>query len=423
MCAVDSSTPQLREITVSEQGVTIWQRCCLLLGTSVLAVSLVLGVRWLGMMQPLELWAFDRLPSLRPDEGTDPRLLVVTITEADIQAQSQEQRQGSLSDTALNRLLKKLESYQPRAIGLDIYRDFPVSTNHQDLAFRLKQNEHLIATCKGRDPDSDPVGVPPPPEIPEARLGFSDFVEDADGVLRRHLLWMDPEPVSPCPTAYAFSTQLAFRYLEGMGISPTFTPEGNLQLGSTVFQRLKARTGGYQFVDAGGNQVLLNYRSLPSLEKIAPQVTLTQVLRNQLNPNGVKDKVILIGVTATSAGDYWSTPYGAGPSEKVSGVFIQAHMVSQLLSAVLDQRPLLRVWPQWGEVLWIWAWSLVGGFLAWHFRRLAHLGWAAGATLLFLCGFCFVFLLQGWWVPLIPSILALVAAGSQLTFAHAKSHR
>lgn len=386
------------------------QKLSRLIVGSVLATSLVIGVRWLGILQPVELWAFDQLMRLRPDEGSDPRLLIVTITEADLQSQSQQQRQGSLSDASLSRLLEKLESYQPRAIGLDIYRDFPVSPNYPELATRLRQNEHLIATCKGRDPDSDPVGVASPPEVPDVRLGFSDFLEDNDGILRRHLLFMTPDPVSSCPAAYALNLQLAFRYLEGEGILLTFTPEGNLQLGSTVLPRLKNRTGGYQSVDTGGNQILLNYRSLSNLEKIAPQVSLTQVLNNQVHLQMVQDRIVLIGVTAASAGDYWATPYGAGSSAKIPGVLLQAHMISQILSAVLDNRPLLQVWNQWGEALWIGFWSLVGSLIALRLRRWDHLALGGGAAVLTLSGFCLFLLIQGWWLPLIPSILALSVA-------------
>ncbi len=393
----------------------------LLMGTSILVTTLVIGLRWLGVLESLELSTFDRLLRLRPDEEPDPRLLVVTITEADIQNQNQEQRRGSLSDRALNQLLEKLELYQPRAIGLDIYRDFSVSPEYQDLAARLQQNDRLIAICKGKDPDTDTPEVLPPPEVDGKRLGFSDFVEDEDGVLRRHLLFMTQDPVSRCTASYAFNLQLAFRYLHDMGISPQFTPEGNLQLGSTVFQRLKARTGGYQPEDAGGNQVLLNYRSLSSPEKIASQVELTEVLSNQFNPDAVKDRVILIGVTALSAGDYWSTPYRAGLSDKIPGVFIQAHMVSQILSAVLDRRPLLWVWPQWGEAFWIWVWSLAGSIIAWRFRRLAYLGLAVGAALGMLSGLCFVLLTHwGRWVPLVPSVLALVATGGTVAYTSAE---
>ncbi|MEW6498577.1 MAG: CHASE2 domain-containing protein, partial [Cyanobacteriota bacterium] len=93
---------------------------------SMAITSLVLGIRRAGHLQALELQAFDHLMQTRPAEPPDSRLLVVTVTEEDIQAQKNEPRRGSLSDRSLLRLLEKLESYQPRVIGLDIYRDFPV---------------------------------------------------------------------------------------------------------------------------------------------------------------------------------------------------------------------------------------------------------------------------------------------------------
>jgi CHASE2 domain-containing sensor protein len=39
--------------------------------------------RFLGMLQAWELVAFDTLMRSRPDQGPDPRLLIVTITEND----------------------------------------------------------------------------------------------------------------------------------------------------------------------------------------------------------------------------------------------------------------------------------------------------------------------------------------------------
>jgi CHASE2 domain-containing sensor protein len=391
------------------RGICRWQGSLhKVLLASVAITSLVMGVRYLGMLQSQELGAFDQLLRLRPEERSDPRLLVVAITEADIR--SQKQRKGSLSDRALAQLLEKLEQYQPRAIGLDIYRDFPVAPEYRKLATRLQQNQHLIAVCKCSDPDTDPDGVPPPPEVPPERLGFSDFVEDSDdGVIRRHLLSMTP--TSPCTAPYAFSVMLAFHYLQAEGITPKFTSNGDLQLGTTVFKRLQAHTGGYQQVDARGNQVMLNYRSSYSPQRIAAQVTLTQVLNNQINPNSVKDRIVLIGATGTSAADDWFTPYGAGASKKLPGVIMQAQMLSQILSAVLDRRPLLWVWSFWGEALWIWGWSIVGGILACSFRSLLKLGLAGATTLGVLYGLCFGLLLKGAWVPLVPSAITLVVTG------------
>lgn len=375
--------------------------------TSVLTTSCLFGIRSLGILQPLELWAFDRSLMLRPTETIDDRLLTITIDEADIQAQNPQQRQGSLSDQTLDQLLKLLEKAQPRVIGLDVYRDFPASDQSPNLITQLRNNPRLVAICKSRDADVDVTGIAPPPEVTEAKVGFSDFLEDSDGVLRRQLLFHTPDPASPCTTPYAFNLRLAFRYLEQERIQPIFTSDGNLQLGKTIFPRLQPHTGGYQSIDARGNQVMLNYRSLPSPQAIAPQVSLAQVLNGQVNPAAIRDRIVLIGVTANSSSDVWSTPYGTGLRSKVPGVFIQAQMTSQLLSAVLDQRPLISAW-FWGtELIWIGIWALVGSLSAtWQRRRHRVMNCTIGNGIVI--SLSVVLLIQGVWVPLVPAMMAIV---------------
>lgn len=373
-----------------------------LLLSSLAVTSLVAGVRWLGLLQPLELGAFDRLMQSRPAELPDDRLLVVTVTEADIQAQKQQPRIGSLSDPTLNQLLQTLESYQPQAIGLDLYRDFPARLP----ALKAQmQSDRLIGICKRPDPKDDPTGILPPPEISDDRLGFSDFVQDADGAVRRQLMVMSANPTSPCTTPYAFGVQLAFRYLDAQGIAPQFTAAGDLQFGSTIFRRLRSRVGGYQPLDAGGNQILLNYRAAPQAFQ---QVSVTQILNRQINANAVKNKIVLIGLTTPSSGDAWATPYGRAFSQKLPGVIIHAQMVSQILSAVLDRRPLLWVWQGWGEILWIGNWALLGSILALAFRRFAAFAGSIACAALLLFALCWGLLLQGGWVPLIPPLAALL---------------
>lgn len=382
--------------------------------SSLVATSLVLAIRGLGWLQPIELWSFDRLLMLRPTELPDTRLLIITLDEADIQAQNDPERRGSLSDQSLNRVLQILERYQPRAIGLDIYRDFPVSSQVPELKARLRQPKRLVAICKSRDARFDPTGVAPPPELPESQIGFSDFIPDPDGIVRRQLLTQAPDPASPCTTPYAFSTRLAFRYLEQENIKPSFNTAGNLQLGSVELQRLATRTGGYQTLDARGNQVMIHYRSLPSARAIAPQISLTQFLRGQVNPNAVKDRLVLIGVTANSGADQWSTPFGVSPSDNVSGVMIQAHMISQLLSAVLDQRPLIWTWHWMGEVLWIWGWAIAGGIIVSWGRSRLYRGLAVGVAMGILTASSVVLLTRGGWVPWIPAGLSLGATSGIL---------
>jgi CHASE2 domain-containing sensor protein len=398
---------------------TVTQRLGLawvLLASAIITV-LVMGVRYLGLLQSLELQAFDRLLQLRPDEKPDSRLLVVTITEEDVQAQSQEPRRGSLSDQSLAKLLEKLEAYQPRVIGLDIYRDYPVDRDLPTLADRLRHSDRAIAICKVSDPQAGRMGVAPPPEFPSERLGFSDLALDPDSVVRRHLLALTPPPSSSCTASYAFSVQLALRYLAAQNIFLLFTPDGVWQLGKLHFRPIEAHTGGYQGIDAWGHQILLNYRSYHSPTEIAPHVTLAQVLANRIDANAVKDRIVLIGTVAESFQDYSLTPYktNRGATQKIPGVLLQAQMLSQLLSAALDGRPLLWTWSLWQEAFWVLGWSFAGGVLAWFIRRLPYLAIACGVAIVGLYGICLVVLI-GWggWIPLVPAAIALIGSSGSV---------
>lgn len=386
-----------------------------LLLTSTIVTFIVLGLRYLGLLQAWELKTFDQLLLLRPEEKPDERILVVTVTEADIKAQSK--KRGSLSDAALEQLLKKLEQHQARVIGLDIYRDFPVEPGRNQLATNMRQSDRLIAVCKASDKQFDPNGVAPPPEVPQERLGFSDMVIDSDKVVRRQLLAGTPEPLSVCSTPYAFSTQVAFHFLATKGILPTYTPDGILKLGSVVFKPLSARGGGYQNIDAWGYQVLLNYRYARSPQDIAAQVTLTDILKEKVNPNAIENRIVLIGTTANSFGDFWNTPYTTHSSQaqSIPGVLIQAQMISQIVSAVLDNRSLLWVYPFWIEVAWIFGSAFSGGMLVWWLKSPLYQGLAFVGGEFCLTGIGFGLLVySGCWMPFVPSAISLAVTASSV---------
>ena len=401
------------------QQTPIWSRqggLWRVLLASLAVTGLVMGGRAFGLLQSWELQAFDQLVKLRPNERQDSRLLVVTITEADFQLKEQESRKGSLSDLALAKLLKKLESYQPRTIGIDIYRDFPVNPNQSELATRLKNSNLIFTICKVSEQNLNEPGIAPPPEIPIQRQGFSDFVKDPDGVIRRHLIAMKPNAKSPCATSQALSAQLAFHYLNAEGIEAKYNSKNQLQVGKVIFKRLQVPMGGYQKVNDSGYQILLNYRPVHDGYPVADTVTLNDVLTNKVPPEAVKNRIVLIGVTAQSDSDYFPTPYSASQEiyQEMSGVMLHAQMVSQILSAVKDERPLLWVWSPWGETSWVWAWSLLGGIQAWRIRNFLRLGLAGGTALGILYGLSFGLICQGGWVPLVPSALALVITGGSV---------
>ena len=403
---------QLNQLEPNTSVLPIWT----VLLASLLVTSIVMGMRSLGWLQPWELSSFDWLMRMRPNEGLDQRLLLVTITEDDVQSQPVAERgAASLSNQSLNLLLAKLEQAQPRAIGLDIYREAPIKED-RELAKRIRNSDRFYIICRYGNP-----GVPPPPEFTPERQGFNNVLFDPDQILRRHLLAVSSS--SPCQSKYSFNWQLATRYLAAAGIYPQTTADHYLQLGETVFKTLETNTGSYQNIDSSGHQILLNYRNTP---QIAETVTLQEMLGDRFSPELVKERIVLIGTNAPSFNDHnWRTPYSTGnwSVHTMSGVEIQAHMVSQILSAVLDQRPLIWWLSKPGEVIWIWLWSLAGSLLVWRFSSplSAILGVGVAASLLYIS--CWIVLIvNGGWLPLVPSILVLVVTGSSIAiYSHGLS--
>jgi CHASE2 domain-containing sensor protein len=373
----------------------------------------VVGLRLAGALQPWELRTLDHLMGLRPLEALDDRLLVITIGEADIQAQDTADmaRRGSLADQALDQLLDHLLAAQVAVVGLDIYRDFPVAGDFPRLAQRLAAEPRLVTVCKRADPELGVPGIVSPPESPIPQVGFSDFVVDGDGKLRRQLLFVTPHQGDGCGAAYGFGSQIVWRYLATQGIEPEFIGDRGLRLGDTTVTFLDLPTGGYQQLDASGGQVLLNYRATAS-GQAAPQVSLMEVLGGQVTAEALRDRIVLIGVTAPSAGDYWPTPLHPSTQTGLAGVQVQAHMVSQLISTALDQRPLLWTWPLGLEILWISGITLGSGIGAVWLKGWRWVSLGIGSLLLGLYGLSWTALLYGGWLPLLPTALASAVAST-----------
>ncbi|MBW4692418.1 MAG: adenylate/guanylate cyclase domain-containing protein [Lyngbya sp. HA4199-MV5] len=372
-----------------------------IVATSAAVTACLLGIRQLGGLQPLELVSYDLMVRLRPDRAADPRLLLVTVTEADIKAQ----QRWPLSDGTIATALQTLQQFKPTAIGLDIYRDLPQAPGTAALAKQLQQ-PNVIAITKAQD--ADDLGVKPPPGVPENRIGFNDIASDPDGVIRRGLLFVDTDT----ETLYAFSLRLALTYLHNQGISPQagLLDSSYLRLGNAEFMPWEATSGQYQTVDAKGYQVLLNYRAR---NQLARQVTLTQVLNGTIEPDWVNGKIVLLGTTAESAKDRFLTPYSMAEKQTalMPGVVIHAQMVSQILDAALNQQSLVWVWSDWVEWCWIGAWVVLGSSLAWFIRHPLGLCLVITLTITVLLGICYtIFLSQGWVPTAAPALGVMVVA-------------
>ena len=377
-------------------------------GMAMSAVSA--GIHEMGLLQPLEVRAYDRMMQIRGDRPPDSRILIVEIGEADIRAQNR----VSPSDHRLAQALTQLGRHNPRVIGLALYRDVPQPPGTDHLTQRLQNSNVVAITELG---DSPATHIPPPPNLPPERIGFNDLLIDTDGVVRRNLLLAEYE----AGVVYSFALRVALNYIAGEEVESPQTPKNPkyFQIGTTVMPPLTARSGGYQTADVAGYQTLLDYRSA---QQVARRIAFSDVLTEEFDPGWVTDKIVLIGNTAPSSKDLFYTPYSAGAQMKhqMPGVVVHAQMVSQLLDVVLGDRPLFWFWPHWAELLWLGAWALIGASLAWSIRHPVLLGCTITSAIGVLGLSSYGLLLLHGWVPVMTPALTLVMAGGAMVACRAQ---
>ncbi|MGC1196679.1 MAG: CHASE2 domain-containing protein [Geitlerinemataceae cyanobacterium] len=396
----------------------MWQRISQSLGqwrgvvaiAPLVAATLVAGSR-LGAFRVLEWATLDLLFQTRPIEPVDERIAIVTIDDADITQVGD----WPIPDAVLAQLIEKIRDRQPLTIGLDLYRDLPEEPGHQQLVKVFESTDNLIGVEKA-------IGnnlVAPPPTLEKSdRVALADLIEDTDGKVRRALL------LAGSNFRMGLGTRLALDYLKQQDIElqPVEGNKTQNQLGRALFVPLTGKEGGYQggdVEDYGGYQIFLNYRRP---EESFETISMADVLADRIPPNFLQDRLVLIGPTAESTKDFLLTPFGRMP-----GVEIHAQITSQIVSAALDGRPLLRAWNQWQEGLWVLAWSFVGGGVTWIVLRSGRFEnnvFFLGTIVVILSSSLILFGLGygsftiGWLIPLVSPALAIVASAIITTNYH-----
>ncbi|HEY9851551.1 MAG TPA: adenylate/guanylate cyclase domain-containing protein [Leptolyngbyaceae cyanobacterium] len=374
--------------------------------------GLVILLRLVGVLQSWEWAFFDGYMRWRPQQPVDDRIAIVAIDEADLE----NLKSTEVSDRVYANLIKKLKTRQPRAIGLDIYRNLPVEPGYRELVAVFNSTPNLVGIEKVAGTKSWEI-VPPPPELKaKKQVGANDLLEDADRKVRRGFLYISD---SEGNIVWSFATHLALHYLKKEGISLRRIEKTTYQIGKAKLIPFEANDGGYVNADDRGYQILLKY---PAGGKHFESVSLRDVLSNKLPPQWGKDRIILIGKVGESYRDFFFTPYSShllGLAKPMTGVEIHANLVSQLINAAINGDTPIKSWPEIWENLWILLWAGVGGILAWQLRyvggvskvslvRITAPFLAAGVLL----ASTYVAFLWGWWIPVLPPLLSL--AGSAI---------
>ncbi|HEY9626191.1 MAG TPA: CHASE2 domain-containing protein [Coleofasciculaceae cyanobacterium] len=400
----------------------------------VLIVGFVVLIRLMGLLQIQEWMALDASSRLCPERAIASQVVIVGIDEDNLNT-------GSLlfSDADLAKAISTLAASRPRVIGLDLYRDLPVEPGHDALLQVFKTVPNIIGVETALN-TQDSLNMRPPPQLPPERIGFTDAVVDDDGKVRRIILsnadpsyagqtQIDPsyadrgEPGQEI--RYSFAFRLVQMYLAAQGIQ--FQPKTlqTLRFGATELQRFQSNSGGYIQANAKGNQRMLNFCASQQLFR---NLSMRDVLTQRFSPEWIRDRIIIIGMAASSVKDIFFTsalretissqasgnPFPA--TRLIYGAEVQAYGADQLLREVLEQRSALRFWSDGWEYLWIVGWGCVGIALG----LVLQSPWKSliniAIALVGLIGICFLALLMGWWIPVVPPGLALGGAGLVTAF-------
>jgi len=361
----------------------------------ILFVSLVtISLRSTGSLQNLEFWTYDRLIQNNINSQVSPVITIIEITEKDIQSLSQ----YPISDRILAQAIKSLVVRNARIIGLDIYRDLPVFPGTKELEQTFNQNYNIYGIEKILNGK-----VNPPPLLSKLKqVGFNDLIVDPDEKIRRALLSYTLEDGN---VQYSFALHLALKHLASINIKPEKLDNNShqIKLGQAIFYPLQQNDGAYIRAKTKGYQILLNY------QKTAAQFdsySLTELRSNKIPASAIKNRIVLLGVTAESINDFYSTPYNQPKS--MAGVFIHANIINQIVRGAVVGDSLIRVLPEAWEWLYISCWIIIGATIAWIFRSWQKLiiAIAIMISIIFILG-NLLFAWQ-WWIPIIPPALGFL---------------
>jgi adenylate cyclase len=359
-------------------------------GIGLAGAALILALRYGGVLQGAELFAYDAFLRLRapPAPATADRIALVEQDEQDIETYDY-----PLPDAKLAELLTRIEQQRPTAIGLDLYRDLAEPRNGRDLpalAAVLQANDNIICAFKFGDA-AHPFSIPPPAVLRTNldRIGFNDFPFDFESVRRAFLFVAD----AAGNTYPSFALQLA----SVAGVSPQPVAGTDLiSLGGVPVSKFGQNTGGYLHAAAGGYQFLLDFKGPRAFRPYS----LADVFDARVPANEFSSKVVLIGLRARSGRDVLITPL----RDDQPGVEMHALVVDQLLRMQDKASRVMRPWSGWAQAGWLLAWCAIAAAIGYYCRAPVLFITAPVTMVLVLFCCCRVAFAMGWWIPLVPPL-------------------
>ncbi|MGB3298505.1 MAG: CHASE2 domain-containing protein [Phormidesmis sp.] len=369
----------------------------------IMATGGIIAIRGMGAFQVWELHTFDWMMNHRIAEQPDERVVIVGISEQDIV----HYKQADISDEMLANVIEAVKKQNPTVIGLDLFRNVPRDDGYKRLQSIFAQTPNIIGIEKVVDDQALSSVSGNSVLMENEQVAASDLIVDVDGRVRRGFLFPN---ASGDRIIESLAFRVALEYLKSHDIEPLSNAD-ILELGYARLPPFEKNSGGYSNADAGGYQLMMNWRANLKF----PILSAQDVLEGKVPPGTLRDKIVLIGSMQSGDADVFFTPYSS-PKNAVGllpshGIEIHASMTSQIISTAFGQRPSIQTLPEPIEITLIAVFSGLGiciyrfGRNDFHRLKLFVLT-LAGTIGLSYCALT----MAGWWLPVVPVSLSLLAA-------------
>ena len=379
--------------------------------------GVIILFRLFGLLQVSELLTLDRLQHISPAEARDSKVVLVGIDEDYIE------KKAALEYGGLATLLEKVLAAQPTVVGIDIVENDLSGVGRNKLISLIEENKKLVAVDKVVSPEILPFkGLSE--TVLNNRVGFNDFSSDDDFQVRRMFLGWSPNQPEDDSFRESLALILAKQYLfstKGAELTNGKRDRDTMRFEDIEIPRLKKNSGGYHQEDLiYGIQTLINFRSgrisLLKSPKPFEIIKASEIDSGRIDPERFKGKIAIFGIVAPSLAVEFDSvlpqDLNYDQSRRMTGLELQAHATSQIVSAVVDGRPLIHTLSTPLEYLFIAAFGMLGVGVKALSKSTARGLVALGTISLALCFLSYLGLVEtGLWLPLAPAMLALAING------------
>ena len=297
------------------KGKRRWPQTRLVYHTLVLLGVGCIFILFLTLVQPfssLNSWLSDQL---FVSEAPSPNIVIVGIDDDTLETYG---KWSNWPRDLHTQAIDNLSNAGAKVIGLDILFT-ESSADDEKLAAAMKNAGNVVLPIIGTEyqPSPDPKItythiLSPVPLLEQASTdtGHANITPDSDGTVRRLPLVIRESNGQTYPS---FSLAI-LHALFAMSLPQEYLrQDGGLRL---LARDIPVDTG-YRF--------RINFASDNARR---PYISYEDVIRNDFDPLAVKNKIILIGMTATGELDSWAVPTS---TSKVPGVFIHATTIDNIL--------------------------------------------------------------------------------------------